>query len=366
MFVMKSLPTSSFKRTLVTFVVVTVLSVVAAYYYVFGFSRPYSPLVRPQDDVLRPNLPHPTAFLPVDEVFKAPWVSELRRFLESCSPNTVTLTAASQDYAPNLLNWLIAALATVEPPLLNVLVLSFDANLTRLLVSKGIGSIHVPYSSVVADPDRIGIGKIWMTRLAVLRIINYFGFNVYQFDTDAIVLRNPQPVFDLYKSSSVVSARAMLPFELGKGRWGFTASMGAVLFRSTLHTEQLWFTMHNLTSEMSRRHMDDQYRLNFALDAMGLTWQTAERRFDKENTGICPNGFKITVLPPVYICRKVCTVKKGIPYYIWHQSGGNHSANSKLQQSTSVNRWNLRKDWQHMTNSTLTGKAWLRSLSIYS
>ena len=189
--------------------------------------------------VLRPNLPHPTAFLPVDEVFKAPWVSELRRFLDSYSPNTVTLTAASQDYAPNLLNWLIAALATVEPPLLNVLVLSFDANLTRLLVSKGIDSIHVPYSSVVADPDHIGIGKIWMTRLAVLRIINYFGFNVYQFDTDAIVLRNPQPVFDLYKSSSVVSARAMLPFELGKGRWGFTASMGAVLFRSTLHTGRL-------------------------------------------------------------------------------------------------------------------------------
>lgn len=189
--------------------------------------------------VLRPNLPHPTAFLPVDEVFRATWVTDLRLFLKSCRTNTVTLTAASQDYAPNLLNWLIAALTTVEPPLQNVLVLSFDANLTLLLTSKGISSIHVPYSSVVVDPDRMGIGRVWMTRLAVLRLINYFGFNVYQFDTDAIVLRNPQPIFDLYKSSSVVSARAMLPFELGKGRWGFTASMGVILFRNSLHTG--WF-----------------------------------------------------------------------------------------------------------------------------
>lgn len=367
MFVMKSPSASGFKRVLVAFVAVTVLSVAAVYYWTFGFNGPRSPFAKPYSDERGPIMPHPTAFLPVDEIFQAAWVTELRNFLKTCSSNTVTLTAASQDYTANLLNWLIAALATVDPPMPNVLVLSFDANLSAMLVSKDIASIYVPYSSVIVNPDRIGIGNIWMTRLAVLRIINYFGFNVYQFDTDAIILRNPQPIFDLYESSSVVSARAMLPFELGKQRWGFTASMGAVLFRNTRHTEQLWIAMHNLTSGMARRHLDDQYRLNFALEAMGLTWQTTEHHFDKENTGVCPNGFKITILPPVYICRKVCTERKDIPYYIWHQSGGNHTAFTKLRQSTSVNRWNLRNDWQQLVNSTLMGKSWLRSIStLYS
>lgn len=124
--------------------------------------------------------------------------------------------------------------------------------------------------------------------------------------------------------------------------------------------------MHNLTSELSKRHLDDQYRLNFALDVMGLSWQNTDRRFDKENTGVCPNGFKITVLPPVYVCRKVCTEKKGIPYYIWHQSGGNHTAYTKVQQTSGMSRWYLRHDWQGLTNSALVGKAWLRSISTLS
>ena len=50
MFVMKSLPISSFKGSLVTFVVITVIFVIVAYYYVFGFSRPYSPPVKSQYD----------------------------------------------------------------------------------------------------------------------------------------------------------------------------------------------------------------------------------------------------------------------------------------------------------------------------
>lgn len=183
--------------------------------------------------------PHYSIYRPVTAVLASRWVFKLKQFLRSIqSSEPVTITAASYNYLPNLLNWLISAQVVADPPLENVLVVSFDNQLHKLLTRKMNNSIYVPYTSVLKSPHSLGIGRVWMTRMAVMRLINHWGFDVQQFDTDAIILRNPQPIFELYPKGDVVSQRAILPFELGKGPWGFTMSMGVVLFRASPRTGQ--------------------------------------------------------------------------------------------------------------------------------
>ena len=183
------------------------------------------------------TFPHPQVFKPVNVVLACRWVRELKQYLSSVDPTQpVTVTVASYDFAANLLNWLISAQVMTSPPLKSILVISFDNALHKMLVHRQIPSVCVPYISVLRNPKSLGVHKVWMTRLAVIRLINHWGFDVQQFDTDAIILRNPQPVFDLFSGFDVVGSRAKLPFELGKGQWGFTVCMGVILFRSTQRT----------------------------------------------------------------------------------------------------------------------------------
>ena len=182
------------------------------------------------------TFPHPQVFKPVGMVLSSSWVQQLKSYLLSVTPaRQVTITVASYDFAANLLNWLISAQVT-SPPLENILVISFDEPLHKMLIRRKISSLFVPYSSVLRSPKSLGVQKIWMTRMAVIRLINHWGFHVAQFDTDAIILRNPQPLFDRFPNFDVVGSRAKLPFELGKGQWGFTVCMGVILFRSTPRT----------------------------------------------------------------------------------------------------------------------------------
>ena len=191
---------------------------------VFTISKPFA-------------FPHPTAFRHTADILASVWVKQLKDHLGSIThPKRVTLTVASADFTGKLLNWLISALVIAKPPLENIIVVSFDENLHKLLKSRGIMSLFVPYRSVLLKPNGIGIGQVWMTRMAVIRLINHWGYDVQQFDNDAIILKNPQPLFDQFPDSDVVGSRAMLPFELGKGPWGFTVCMGAILFRSTPRT----------------------------------------------------------------------------------------------------------------------------------
>ena len=187
------------------------------------------------------KFPHRSAYKPVSSVLASPWVGQLKHILTAIGPNrTVTITVASEDFTNNLLNWLIAAKLVATPPVENIIIVSFDLSLHNFLTVKKIDSIFVPYGSVLRYTH--GITRVWMTRMAVIRLISHWGFDVQQFDTDAIILRNPQAVFDQFPSSDVIGGRAKLPFELGKGPWGFTVSMGAILFRHTPRTGEQYHT----------------------------------------------------------------------------------------------------------------------------
>ena len=200
------------------------------------------------------TFPHPQVFKPVNIVLACRWVRELKQYLSSVDPTQpVTVTVASYDFAANLLNWLISAQVMTSPPLENILVISFDNALHKMLVRRRIPSVCVPYISVLRNPKSLGVHKVWMTRLAVIRLISHWGFDVQQFDTDAIILRNPQPVFDLFSGFDVVGSRAKLPFELGKGQWGFTVCMGVILFRSTRRTGESGGSRYTLKKKKEKK-----------------------------------------------------------------------------------------------------------------
>ena len=210
------------------------------------------------------TFPHPQVFKPVNVVLACRWVRELKQYLSSVDPTQpVTVTVASYDFAANLLNWLISAQVMTSPPLENILVISFDNALHKMLVRRRIPSVCVPYISVLRNPKSLGVHKVWMTRLAVIRLISHWGFDVQQFDTDAIILRNPQPVFDLFSGFDVVGSRAKLPFELGKGQWGFTVCMGVILFRSTRRTGESGGSRYTLKKK--RRKKERRIKKDFSI-----------------------------------------------------------------------------------------------------
>lgn len=130
-------------------------------------------------------------------------------------------------------------------------------------------------------------------------------------------------------------------------------------FVSFVLTESVWKAMGSLKMATA----DDQYRLNFALLSTGLKWSTKELRIDKENTGIDRNGAQVAVLPPIYICRGLCTVNRSIDYYVWHEAGGGHHAGEKVLKDSKSKLWFLRRDWKTLHTSGLTGRKWLESIT---
>ena len=327
------------------------------------------------------NFPHPQVFLPVHTILNANWVRQLKDYLLSIHPaHSLTITVATKSFIPNLLNWLIAAHVLVQPPMQHVLVVGFDSDVHTLMVGREIPSIYVPISSVLKGNHR-GVSTVWMTRFAVLRLLNHWGYNVMQLDNDAIPLKDPYLLYDAYTNYDIVSARGILPFELGRGPWGFTLCMGAVLLRATqkmgkrpqmvylmcwfrvpyLSVETLWSAMHSMNMDKTT---DDQKRINFALSKAQLHWKSKESHFDRANTGTSQDGLRVAVLPRKYICRKTCYFDV-TDYFIWHMSGQGHSATWKSKFNAKASMWFLRPDYhQHSAGPDITGVQWLEWLTL--
>ena len=183
------------------------------------------------------KFPHTVMYRPVDVVLKTGWVMKLKRYLSSVNRSRqVILTEATYDFIKNLLNWLISAAIVSEVPLQYILVLCFDQQTHDLLAERNINSLYIPYNSVMKN-SKLEIGNIWMSRLAVIRLLSHWGYDVQHYDSDAVLLKNPQSLFQRFPSSDIVASWGDYPDELGKnGPWGTTLCMGAVLIRSSPRT----------------------------------------------------------------------------------------------------------------------------------
>ena len=134
----------------------------------------------------------------------------------------------------------------------NILVVCLDNKLYNLLQSRDIPSILAPFSSVLNTKHhfRRYFELIMMMRLGFMRIINRLGYDCAMYDIDAIILKNPQLLYDKWDSMDIVGSRGELPRELWR-RWGVSICIGAVFIRSNARTGQNTHT-HTHTQQSTK------------------------------------------------------------------------------------------------------------------
>ena len=184
------------------------------------------------------DMPFPEYIKSREELQKSECVSELYNFLlsldKSVSPH-VNMVFGDSQHTNLVLNWIIAALLRLQPPLHNVMVISLDRLLCDTLVA-----MKLPLTCIVVSVECIfawsnqhdNWGKRMKVRQPVLRLINYWGYDVAAYDSDAVLLRNPQPLYDERPHVSVLASSGTYPDDLFR-KWGFTLCAGTLILRAS-------------------------------------------------------------------------------------------------------------------------------------
>lgn len=171
-----------------------------------------------------------------DQILKSEWVAQLKAMLNTVGTGKqVSVVFGNYPFLESILNWLIAAKVNLKPPLENVIVFCLDEELFNTLDKREIPAIYIDHKTVIDISDNFEITYIFIMRMVVFRLINHFGYNVTAYDSDAILIRNPQELWEKHHDSDIVSSPGKFPHGLG-AKWGFTLCMGVILFRSTPNT----------------------------------------------------------------------------------------------------------------------------------
>lgn len=179
--------------------------------------------------------PQPAFSRSAPELLHSQWVKDLQAHLRPLPRGSqVSVVISSVEHTEVLLNWLVAALVKLMQPLRNVLVISMDSGLHHMLVSRGVSSLFV-HKDMVVSPDaevpRV-FSQVHVVRLAVLRLINHYGYDIINYDCDAIPLHNPQPIFDKYRSTDLIGTFGKGPDVLYR-KWGVALNTGVMVMRAT-------------------------------------------------------------------------------------------------------------------------------------
>ena len=320
------------------------------------------------DPLQHPNSHHSTKLtlpwvnsVPVETLFRFQWILDLQHLLQvTLQPEwPVSLVASDSRYTSTLLNWLIAALVKLNEPLKNVLVVCTDTTLYKSLQQRNITSIYVLPNSIarVEGGNNPQLTKVEIARVTVMRLLNYWGYAVAHYDADAIILKNPQPLFDQHKDSDIVGSAGTFPPKAFQ-KWGVTICMGMILLRPTNQTELVWNTVSSVSQLYS-----DQKLMNYALLQMKVAGNPAINYRKETWHGIGEKGLRVTILPMNAVCRHAeCNPQHRSEYYIWHGTLKQQSA--KLAGLKRVKLWFLKDDWSVNMNDGLKGSQWLQTIAI--
>ena len=188
------------------------------------------------------SLPVPFATLPLANLVQQQWIKDLQGILTHVPRNqTVSVVTSNYNYREVLLNWLISAKTRLKPPLPSVIALSLDKETCNLLKKSNIPCVFAPTDAFftkcedIADLKGAIFTETLVLRVTAIRLMNHWGYNVANYDTDAIILRNPDSLYSKYKDSDMVTSYGIFPFELKK-MWGATMCGGVFMIRSTPHS----------------------------------------------------------------------------------------------------------------------------------
>ena len=179
------------------------------------------------------KMPCPKVYRSTHKILSAPWMKPLLNILNSVEGRQVTLVIANSLYKDVLLNWLISAI-TCKPPIENIVVVCLDRMLHHILIARDIPAILAPFNSLlnINYKFRRFFDLIMMMRLGFMRIINRLGYDCAMYDIDAIIIKNPQTLYNKYNNSGIIGSRGSLPKSLMK-MWKVTICIGAVFIRSS-------------------------------------------------------------------------------------------------------------------------------------
>lgn len=195
------------------------------------------------------HFPQPQVMKPLEEIRDLPWMHSLHAYLQSLGNNMqqVNLLTSNFKYVDVLLNWLISAVVRSGIPIKSILVLSMDSATHGIMERKGFCSILITPSTLFSPRIKFSspFEGVMMLRLTLMRIINHFGFDVAIYDTDAIMLRDPQEVFDSMSDADIIGSVGTIPQDLFK-EWRVTICIGVVMVKSTFRTgEEVSFPPKN-------------------------------------------------------------------------------------------------------------------------
>jgi hypothetical protein len=123
------------------------------------------------------------------------WVFELHNYLstlnKSVSPH-VNMVFGDYKHSRLVLNWITASVNVIQPPLHNVLVLPLDNQLCDLIASRTlpVACVAVAGNTLFDDgPPSDQWIKGLKVRHVILRVMNYWGYDVASYDSDAVLLK---------------------------------------------------------------------------------------------------------------------------------------------------------------------------------
>lgn len=189
------------------------------------------------------SLPTPKATLPLSQLVNCAWMTELRDYLTSIErgPHLVSLVSSDYKYREVLLNWLLTAEVKVDKPLSNVLVLSLDKSLHSLLKEKKIPCVHIPISCLLRPSlkltKHVAFTQVHIMRVLVMRLLNHWGYDVANYDSDALILRNPEPRYKELSDRHLIGSVGHFPKQMDK-KWGTAVCIGVVMIRASPQTGQ--------------------------------------------------------------------------------------------------------------------------------
>jgi hypothetical protein len=192
------------------------------------------------------TLPMPRLTLPIYDLITRIWMEKLRNYLYQIPPHSntslISIVACDSKFKDVLLNWLLSTMAAQSEPLLsNILIFSLDQPLHVLLVKHGFSSILVEPREVlsasmlpkVEGSHRQGFYVAMILRLTVMRLVNHWGYDAANYDTDAIILKNPEPLFYVhFNSSDLIGSRGKFPTYV-RDVLGLTLCAGVFMTKST-------------------------------------------------------------------------------------------------------------------------------------
>ena len=188
------------------------------------------------DFPIKSYLSFPLPLFTRSTVTQSNWVHSLQSYLSTLNSKQISVVTANMEHELLVINWLISVFVVADKPLDNVLVLSLSKTLYDVLHKKSIPVIFVDPKTVINDYGstiiRTGFSQVHIVRLTFFRLVNHWGFDLVWYDSDAIVLKNPQPLFDKYPDAGLIGSEGKGPRSLASV-WGRTICTGVLLMRSS-------------------------------------------------------------------------------------------------------------------------------------